>query len=37
MRFQSAAGTIEFTRATEENQLKHIRKVKEHSIDINLR
>ncbi len=29
-------GTIEFTHATEENQLEHIRKAKEHGIDINL-
>ncbi|MBR5312238.1 MAG: alpha-galactosidase [Clostridia bacterium] len=29
-------GTIEFTHATEENQLEHIRLAKEHGIDINL-
>jgi len=29
-------GTVEFTHASEENQIEHIRKAKEHGIDINL-
>ena len=29
-------GTMEFTHATEENQLEHIRRLKEHGLDINL-